>query len=94
MNVEEFIRSAGEFFAANGFYEWEVARTAERFGNVAHAMSTYETRWSADDAEPFMRGINSIQLLEQGGRWWVVTIFWDNEGPDKPIPDRYLPKSS
>ena len=91
MTVEEFVTNAGEFMADHGFYEAEVARRTEQFGNVAHAFSTYETRWSADDPEPFMRGINSIQLLHLDDRWWVVTIFWDNEGEGKPIPDKYLP---
>ena len=54
-------------------------------------MSTYETYWSEEDAAPFMRGINSIQLLYKDGRWWVVTIFWDNESPENPIPAEYLP---
>ena len=25
-----------------------------------------------------------------GDRFWVVTVFWDSEGPDNPIPERYL----
>ena len=90
LDVEAFIVSASEFMAGHGFYESEVARREERFGNIAHAFSTYETRWAADDPEPFMRGINSIQLLNAGGRWWVVTIFWDNESEGSPIPSRYL----
>jgi hypothetical protein len=38
-----------------------------------------------------MRGINSFQLMNDGSRWWVVTIFWEAERPDNPIPARYLP---
>lgn len=45
-----------------------------------------------DDPAPFARGINSIPLLNDGTRWWVVTVFWDSEGPTNPIPARYLPK--
>lgn len=91
MDVEAFIRNAGEYFARSGFYESEIARRTERFGNVAHAFSTYESRSNADDPEPFVRGINSIQLLEMDNRWWVVTIFWDNESEANPIPPEYLP---
>ena len=43
------------------------------------------------EAEPFARGVNSIQLVRQDGRWWVVTILWDVERPDQPIPPPYLP---
>jgi hypothetical protein len=91
MDVEAFVATAGAYMADNAFYERELARRVDRFGNIAHAFSTYETRHTETDADPFMRGINSIQLLHQDGRWWIVTIFWDNEGPDKPIPDEYLP---
>jgi hypothetical protein len=91
MDVEAYIASARAFFAERGFFESEIARRTERFGNVAHAFSTYEARWSAGDAEPFVRGVNSIQLLHKDGRWWVVTVFWDNESPENPIPAEYLP---
>jgi hypothetical protein len=91
LDVDGYIASASALFAEKGFFEREIARRTERFGNVAHAFSTYEARWNEDDPEPFTRGVNSIQLLERDGRWWVVTVFWDNESPEKPIPERYLP---
>ena len=37
-----------------------------------------------------MRGINSIELFWDGKRWWIVTIFWQGEGPDNPLPEKYL----
>ena len=73
------------------FFEKEIARTTERFGNVVHAFSTYESRRAASDPTPFMRGINSIQLFTDGKRWYVVTIFWESESPANPIPAKYLP---
>jgi hypothetical protein len=39
-----------------------------------------------------MRGINSIQLWNDGKRWWIVNIFWQSETPDNPIPEKYLSK--
>ena len=64
----------------------------EAFGNIAHVFSTYESKHAKDDAKPFARGINSMQLLRDGDRWWLVTIFWDSEKPSNPIPSEYLPK--
>ncbi len=89
--VEEFITDARKFMAANGFFEREISRRVDRFATIAHAFSTYESRWNESDPEPFIRGINSIQLVNKDGRWWVVNIFWDNESPDHPIPAEYLP---
>jgi hypothetical protein len=57
--------------------------------NIMQAFSTYETHRDSADARP-IRGINSIQLFNDGSRWWVVGVMWDNERPDKPIPAAYL----
>jgi len=67
-----------------------VARHTEIYGNIAHVFSTYEAFKTRDDKKPFMRGINSFQLLNDGKRWWVVNIFWQAETPDNPIPKKYL----
>lgn len=91
MTVDEYIENSGPFLERDGFFEIESHRVTERFGNVLHAFSTYESRRMLDDPEAFMRGINSIQLFHDGTRWWVVTVFWDAERPGNPIPSEYLP---
>jgi hypothetical protein len=91
LSVEEFIKTSEPALRQRGFFEREIHRRVERFGAVAHVFSTYESRHAAGDAEPFARGINSIQLFHDGARWWIVTIFWDAERPDQPIPADYLP---
>jgi len=90
LNVDEYITRAEPFFAKEGFYEREVARTAEQFGQIAHVFSTYESRHAPEDAKPFQRGINSIQLMNDGKRWWIVTIFWQAEDEKTPLPEKYL----
>jgi hypothetical protein len=86
----EYAASSGPVLEERGFFEREIGRTTERFGNVAHVFSAYDSKRTPDDAEPFARGINSIQLLHDGTRWWVVTIFWDSERAGNPIPPTYL----
>ena len=76
---------------AAGFFEREVARRTDCFGDICQIFSTYESRHSATDAAPFQRGINSIQLLRDGPRWWIASVVWDAERPDNPIPAAYLP---
>ena len=88
--AEEYIQRASGFFAKEGFYEREAARRVEQYGHIAHVFSTYESRHAASDKTPFARGINSFQLFNDGKRWWVVTIYWDAETPDSPIPQKYL----
>ena len=90
LEVEGYIARTRELFAKNGFFEKEVARRTEQFGHIAHVWSTYESRHDEKDAEPFMRGINSIQLFFDGERWWIVNIYWQHENADAPIPPQYL----
>ena len=61
----------------------------EQFDRIAHVFSSYESRHRPDDPKPFMRGINSIQLFHDGRRWWIVTLYWQQD-PDHPIPGEYL----
>jgi hypothetical protein len=90
LDVEAYIGRVEPYFAENGFYEKEIARRTEQFGQIAHVWSTYESRHKEDDPEPFMRGINSIQLFHDGTRWWIVTIYWQHEDGEAPIPGKYL----
>lgn len=90
MTVEDYAQRNGSFFEKNGFFEREAARRTEAFGNIAHVFSTYESRHSNDDAKPFQRGINSIQLMNDGKRWWIVTVFWQGEDEKHPLPEKYL----
>ena len=89
LSVEDYIRLAEPLMAKKGFFERESHRTVERFGDIAQVFSTYESRYVATDAKPFERGINSFQLMFDGQRWWVVTIYWQGENPDRPIPKQY-----
>jgi reactive intermediate/imine deaminase len=89
LSPEDYIKRADANFAQNGFYEKEVARKSDSYGNIVHAFSTYEARRKKDDEKPFLRGINSFQLFYDGTRWWILTIYWQAETPDNPIPKQY-----
>jgi len=90
--VDEYVTRAGSSLETSGFFEREVHRVQEGFGQIVHLFSTYESRRNADDPEPFQRGINSFQLVNDGSRWWVVNIFWQGESPAAQIPAKYLPR--
>jgi hypothetical protein len=88
-SVEDYISSSGGMLESRGFTEREIGRVVEQYGDVAHVFSAYEGRFSAGDPSP-VRGINSFQLVRHDNRWWVVSIMWQAETPDNPIPARYL----
>lgn len=87
MTLKEYHASS-----SNGaFYEKEIHRVATEFGNIAHVWSTYEARKSPD-GPVIARGINSIQLYNDGERWWILSWVFDSERKNNLIPDIYLPK--
>jgi hypothetical protein len=88
LSVEDYIRTSGPLLVERGFFERQVASVAERFESIAHVFSTYESR-TTPDGEVFQRGINSIQLIWDGRRWWVANILWRGVGPGVEIPARY-----
>lgn len=94
MTPQEYAERAGPAFAQTGFFESEIGRTEEAFGPVVQLFSAYASRRSPEDPAPFARGINSFQLMHDGSRWWIVSIFWTAERPDLPIPERYLGAAS
>jgi hypothetical protein len=86
-----YAERAGKYFKEKPFYESELSRKVEQFGQEAHVFSTYESR-IAPAEKPFARGINSLQLFNDGKRWYVVSIFWDEERPENPLPEKYVTK--
>jgi hypothetical protein len=62
LDVEGYIERVRPTFERNGFFEREIARKTEAFGNIAHVFSTYESRHTASDAAPFARAINRCRV--------------------------------
>lgn len=89
LSVNDYIASSGPVLVDIGFREREIARKVETFGSITHVFSTYES-YRGDETAPFMRGINSIQLFNDGTRYWVLSVFWDAERPGLQIPEKYL----
>ncbi|MBL0914766.1 MAG: hypothetical protein IBJ13_04425 [Sphingopyxis sp.] len=80
MGLDDYARDTTPFFAENDFYEIEIARRIDLFGNIAHVWSAYEARSALGDAVPERRGINSIQLFKDPDQGWrIMAMIWDNE---------------
>ncbi len=73
-----------------GFYEEEIHRVTRRFGPITDVFSTYVWR-TTEDGPVGGRGINSLQLFDDGERWWITGALWTSEEPGNPIPAEYLP---
>ena len=87
-SVEDYIDGPGQGLKANGFFEREIKAVEERFESIAHRFSTYDSK-RTPDGDVIAKGINSIQLLWDGERWWIVNIFWRGVRPNAEIPAKY-----
>lgn len=86
---EDYVRRAGPSLEKNGFYEQEIHRRVERFGHLAHVFTSYEARATLDDEKPMFRGVNAIELVRSGGRWWITSLAWEQEREAGEWPARY-----
>ncbi len=87
--IEEYIERVNQSFLDNGFHEDEIGRRVETYRYVTHVFSTYQSKRTVD-GDIIARGINSIQLFDDGERWWIVSVFWSSENDEFPIPEEYL----
>jgi len=89
-DVERYITMDDQYMTEKGFFERERNRHVDTFGNITQVFSTYESRFKPDDAKPFERGVNSFQLLDDGKRWWIVSIYWQGEDDKLSLPRKWL----
>jgi hypothetical protein len=93
LTVDDFVAIVGQAVKEESFFENPIVTRSSTYGRVAQVFSSYESR-HAPGAKPFQRGINSFQLLNDGKRWWVLSILWDQERPDNPLPAEFAHDSS
>ena len=87
---EQYAAQATPFFEKQPFFEREIGRRTEQYGGVVHVFSAYDSKRAPSDTAPFARGINSIQLVNDGRRWYVMTILWEAERPENRVTSKHL----
>ena len=88
MGLDDYARDTTRFFAENDFYEIEIGRRIDLFGNIAHVWSAYEARTALGEEAPERRGINSIQLFRDPELGWrIMAMIWDNEREGVALPE-------
>lgn len=85
-SVDEYQANAGELLKDIPFYEIEIARHTERFGNIANVYSAYEAYNAPDGGDLIKRGMNMIHLFDDGTRWWIMHMIWDDEREGLKLP--------
>jgi hypothetical protein len=89
MNHNQYVNSSNDYLVKEGFVEREIGRVIRQFGNMAHVFSAYEWE-TTGEKKGKGRGVNSIELYNDGARWWISAVTWEEERPDNPIPKEFL----
>ena len=80
-----------DYLDKKGFYEHEISNTIDEFGSISQVFSTYTFRVEDKSVAP-KTGITSYQILFDGLRYWIVSMFWTFESNQHKIPEKYLKK--
>jgi hypothetical protein len=90
MDHQTYVDKVDAPLTRGGFFEREIHRVTKTFGNITHVFSSYESRVKAD-GPVVERGVNSIELFNDGTRWWIASATWESERPNNPLPKELLP---
>tara|TARA_R110001583_G_scaffold72374_5_gene202667 strand:- start:587 stop:1099 length:513 start_codon:yes stop_codon:yes gene_type:complete len=71
------------------FYEKELKRIISKYGNMAQVWSAFEIR-TDPKTESNIRGLNSIQLHHENGRWWIDSWTCEMESDKKTLVIDFL----
>lgn len=91
MSISDYIANSGPVLIETGFREKEISRKTDQWGELAQVFTTYETILDKDGTTK--RGINSVQLMHDGARWWIVSLLFEAERDQLRLPENYLKPS-
>jgi hypothetical protein len=83
---EDYEANAKALLANTAFYEVETERRTVRFGNIAQVFSAYEARTAPEGGALIKRGMNFAHLYNDGRRWWLMHLIWDDERAGVEVP--------
>jgi hypothetical protein len=84
LSLSDYIAQSGPRLIEVGFREKELKRKTEVWGEMAHVLSSYETLEEKDQA--IKRGINSVQMMYDGNRWWIISLLFEAERSNLSLP--------
>jgi hypothetical protein len=56
--------------------EMEVGRRINKYGKIAHVVSTSMVHSIESERTRHARGFHSLHLVEDGGRWFITSMLW------------------
>ena len=90
LSIADYIARSSPFLETEGFFEHGKIDHYVEIGRSAAVWSSYESRNAKDDPKPFASGVNTIQLIWDNNRYWIVQVLWETEIPGSPIEVKHL----
>ncbi len=83
--VAAFISRQAES-SVEGFHECEVTRLVRQYDRFATVYSVVESRTVPSAEKPDFVGVNSLQLYRFEDGWRIISLYYQVERPDLPVP--------
>lgn len=88
--AEDYLRTERFLTLSEDFFEREISRDTQHFGNMANVISTYGISDAMENTTYTARGVTMFQLLRHNGRWWILSTMWQRESPEFPLTAELL----
>ncbi|MDA0680181.1 MAG: hypothetical protein O3A13_02700 [Proteobacteria bacterium] len=88
--AEDYLRTERFLTLSSDFFEREISRDVQRFGNMANVISTYGISDAMENTKYTARGVTVFQLVRHSDRWWILSTMWQRESPEFPLPAELL----
>lgn len=79
VDIDSYIIGLDKFLRTNDFYEYGLNYEINVFSNIAHVYSEYEAKRSLEDTEPMKKGVNIVQLINDGQKWKILNMLWQDK---------------
>ncbi len=86
MTLDAYIANVEGLLQDVRFSEVELSHEAVVVGNVARLTSVYQFSWISPTESKTGRGVNFFTVINENGRWQIMSIVWDNERAGLQLP--------
>jgi len=87
ISYQQYVDELDAYLVKTGFVDQPLGCVTNKRAYVATVTCGYEAREGSKVVE---RGVDIFQLYSDGKRWWILSVVWDKESPDNPIPPELL----
>lgn len=85
--LQQYADALDAYEVKTGFVDRPMACVTDKRAFIATVTCGYE---ASENGKVVERGVDIFQLYNDGKRWWILSVVWDKESPDNPIPPELL----